>query len=106
VVAFQQMIQFVQDQSGSLFGAEPLQGGFVLVQPPVLIHGQRAETGTRDRDHRQNGMAGEGPMATGPQSGLGKDCGHGEYLRSLESADASTSRRWLEEAETKRSAAA
>ncbi len=48
VVAFQQVVQFVQDQAGSLLGAHLLHGGFVVVQPPVLVHGQRAQTGTRD----------------------------------------------------------
>ena len=87
VVAFQQVVQFMQDQPGSLFGAHLLHGCFVVVQPPVLVHGQRAEPRTRNRDHRQDGMAGKGPVAAGPKSGLGEDCGHSEYLRFGGSGD-------------------
>ena len=53
VVAFQQVVEFVQDQPGSLFGAKPLQDGLVEVQPPVLVHGQRSQPRTRDRDERK-----------------------------------------------------
>jgi polyhydroxybutyrate depolymerase len=42
----QQVVEFVQDQAGSLFDAKPLHGCLVEVQPPMLVHGQRAQSGT------------------------------------------------------------
>ena len=65
VVAFQQVIEFVQDDSRGLVSAHALQSDFVVVQPPVLIDCQRAESRSRRRDHRQDGVTGEGPVTAG-----------------------------------------
>ena len=40
VMAFEQVVEFVQDDSGGLFVANLRKHRFVEVQPPVLVHGQ------------------------------------------------------------------